>query len=200
MYIYESYKIMSKHKYSHDNFSVNFVLKGFTSMQIGVYFLILGYTFKSILDGFLIDNNAMGMLSPQIIEILFIALLFLLVLFSSLALYFSGKRTAKRFQYKLFNQTTKKAILKYFTGIIILFSSIITLNNLGFINGIVPAFLILYSLFLFIFKNKERKNLLVLSGLSLALGLLCFVIPSYWYSSISILGIAHITYGFVVSK
>jgi hypothetical protein len=48
-----------------------------------------------------------------------------------------------------------------------------------------------------IFKNKARKNILILVGLSLLLGIYCFVIPSYWYASFTILAIAHATYGVV---
>jgi hypothetical protein len=36
-----------------------------------------------------------------------------------------------------------------------------------------------------------------LGSLSLMLGVLCIVIPEYWYSALTILGIAHITYGIV---
>ena len=50
---------------------------------------------------------------------------------------------------------------------------------------------------LFTFKNKARKNLLILAGLNVFLALICLLIPSYWFASFSILGIAHITYGVV---
>ena len=91
----------------HNTFQINFCLKGFTSILIGAYFFIVGYLIKTILDGFLIDNNPMGTLSPEIIEALIIALVLLVFLFSSLALFFGGKRSAKKFQHKLWNRILK---------------------------------------------------------------------------------------------
>ena len=81
-----------------DNFQNNFSLKGFTSILIGAYFFIAGYLIKTILDGFLIDDNPFGMLSIEIIEVFIIVIAFFVFLFSSLALFFSGKRNAKKLQ------------------------------------------------------------------------------------------------------
>ena len=53
----------------HDTLESNFTLKGLTSILIGLYFFIAGSIINSIIEGFLIDDNPMGMLSPQIIEI-----------------------------------------------------------------------------------------------------------------------------------
>ena len=183
----------------HNTFEINFYLKGFTSILIGAYFFIAGYLIKTILENFLIDNNAMGMFSPEIIEVVVIAIVFFHFLFSTLALFFGGRRTAKRFDYKLWNTETKIAFRNYIFKVIVIFSVLIILMNLGFINYLTPVFLTLYGILLFLFKNKQRKNLLILSSLSILLAVVCFLIPSYWYSSISILGIAHITYGVVVS-
>ena len=82
----------------HDTFESNFSLKGFTSILIGLYFFIAGSLINSIVEGFLIDDNPMGMLSPQIVEIAILALLFFVFLFSTLALFFGGRRTAKKFE------------------------------------------------------------------------------------------------------
>ena len=183
----------------HNTFEINFSLKGFTSILIGAYFFIAGYLIKTVLENFLIDNNAMGMFSPEIIEVVVIAIVFFHFLFSTLALFFGGRRTAKRFDYKLWNTETKIAFRNYIFKVIVIFSVLIILMNLGFINYLTPVFLTLYGILLFLFKNKQRKNLLILSSLSILLAVVCFLIPSYWYSSISILGIAHITYGVVVS-
>lgn len=76
----------------------------------------------------------------------------------------------------------------------------IILMNQGFIDSLTPTFLIIYGALLFVLKSKERKNLLILSGLSVLLAMMCILIPTYWSSSISILGIAHITYGVVVKN
>ena len=182
----------------HDNFLVNFSLKGFASIQIGIYFLIAAFFIKSILEGFLIDDNPLGMLSAEIVEVLIISITILTLLFSSLALYFKGRRTAKKFQFKLFNKTTKTALITYLFSFTILLVILVIMMNLGYINNITPVFLIFYALILFLFKNKERKKLLLISGICLLLAVICFLIPTYWYSSLFILGIAHITYGVVV--
>ncbi|MFT5213655.1 MAG: hypothetical protein ACI9JT_001881 [Polaribacter sp.] len=188
---------MTNNKHLHDNFEVNFSLKGFTSILIGVYFFLLSYAYKYILESFLIDDNTLGMLSPQIIEIIFISLAAIFVLFSSLALFFSAKRITKSFKTLLWNGKTKVAFLKYLVGIIVIFAVLITLMSLGFIDFMTPTFLIMYAFFLLVFKNKARNNILILSGLSILLGIYCFIIPSYWYSSFTILAIAHATYGVV---
>lgn len=184
----------------HDNFQVNFSLKGFTSIQIGVYIFITSYLIKSILDGFIIDNNPLGMLSPQIVEIVIITLAVFTFLFSSFALYFKGRRSAKRFQFQLWNSTTKRAFIKYSISFLLLFLLLYFLMKQGYIDFITPAFLLIYGIILLLFKNKERKNLYIISGVSVLLAILCIVIPTYWYSALTILGIAHITYGVVVKN
>ena len=60
---------MSKKKDLHDNFSLNFVLRSFNSVQIGLYLLLGAYLLKSSLQNFIADENPMGMLSIEIIEI-----------------------------------------------------------------------------------------------------------------------------------
>ena len=89
---------MIRKTHLHDNFEVSFTLKGFSSILIGIYFFLLAYAYKYIIDSFLIDDHALGLLSPQIIEIVFISLAAVFILFSSLSLFFSGKRTAKNFK------------------------------------------------------------------------------------------------------
>jgi hypothetical protein len=183
-----------------DNFEINFSLKGFTSILIGAYIFTAGFLIKTILDGFLIDDNPLEMLSAEIIEVLIIAIAFFILLFSSLALFFSGKRNAKKLEYKLWNRRTKTAFQKYVLGAVILFTSLLLLLNLGFIDYLAPTFLGIYGVLLFLFKSNDRKNLLILSGVSILLAVMCFLIPSYWYSSLSILGIAHLAYGLVVKN
>lgn len=184
----------------HDNFEVNFSLKGFASIQIGIYLLVAAFLIKSILEGFLIDDNPLGMLSAELVEIFIITIALFTFLFSSLAIYFKGRRKAKKFQYKLMNKKTKAVFGKYLLSFIILFFILVFLTKQGFINYITPVFLIAYGLILFLLKNKERNKLLVISGICLLLACICFLIPNYWYSSIFILGIAHATYGIVVKK
>ena len=183
-----------------DNIKINFSLKGFTSILIGAYIFIAGYVMESLLKGFLTEDNPLTNLSPEILEILIIAITFMVFLFSSFTLFFSGKRNAKKLQYQLWNSNTKTAFKKYMLAFIIIFTSLILLMNLGLIDYLTPTFLLLYGILLFLFKNKERKNLMILSGLSVLLAVMCFLIPTYWASSISILGIAHVAYGVVVKE
>jgi len=177
--------------------SNHFVLKGLVSILIGIFIFGVAYLIKTILKEFLTDDSPLGMLSTEIIEIFIIFLIFCGVLFASLALFFSGKRSAKKKQYPLWNQKTKTAFRKYILFMIIAFGSLMLLFNLGFVEYLTPTFLIIYAFLLFTFKNKARKNLLILGGLNVFLALICFLIPSYWFASFSILGIAHITYGVV---
>ena len=184
----------------HDNFEVNFSLKGNASIQIGIYFLLAAYLIKLILDGFLVDDNPLGMFSPELIEYTILSIVFLTFLFSALALYFKGKRAAKKFHYTLWNSKTKKNFWLFILFFIVLFIVLYVLNSLGYINFITPTFLLLYGLFIFLNKLKKRKDLLILSAVCILLGILCIAIPSYWYSALFILGVAHIAYGVVVRK
>jgi hypothetical protein len=36
------------------------------------------------------------------------------------------------------------------------------------------------------------------AGIALLLAIMCFIIPSYWYSSILMIGVAHFVYGVAV--
>jgi len=97
---------MRKNTYLHDNNDVNLILKGFTSVLIGIYMIIGVYLIQTILTGFLIDDNPLGMLSAEIIELFCIGILFLVFLGTSVALIFGGRRIAKKFQYRLWNSKT----------------------------------------------------------------------------------------------
>lgn len=191
---------MSEFNNNHDNLSINFILKGFTGILIGVYFLVAAYSIKFILDGFLIDGNVMGIMSVEIIEILIITIVCFVFLLSSLTFFFKGKRVAKKFHCKLWNAKTKTTFWKYFIGNLLLFCLLLFLLNKGFVYYITPSFLIFYGFLLFILKNKKRKDVLILSLISILLGVLCILIPMYWYSSLCILGIAHISFGIVAKK
>lgn len=181
----------------HDNFQVNFSLKGFTSIQIGIYFLLLAYAIKNILNGFLVDDNPIGMLSAEILEILIISLVFFTFLFSSFALFFKGRRLAKKHHYKLWNGKTKTAFWKYLIGFLATFITLILVMKQGYIDLLTPVFLTLYAILLLFFKAKKNKNIYILIGVSLLLACYCYVIPTYWYASIFILGISHFTYGII---
>ena len=198
MYISISYKIMSKYKYLHDNSYVNLVLKGFTSIITG--FCIWGgaYLIKGVLNGFLIDDSPLGMLSLEIIEIFLLGILLFVFIFSNITIIIAGRKVAKKDRFKLWNTKTKNIAFKYLLILTLIFIILNLLINAGLINYLTPALLIQYGLLLYLLKNKGRKQILIISGLAVFLALICFLIPSYWYSSVSILGIAHIAYGVVV--
>ncbi len=190
---------MRKNTYLHDNNEVNLILKGFTSILIGFYLFCGAYLIKSILNGFLIDDHLTGMFSAEIIEFVALGILFLVFVFSSLAVVFAGKRVAKRHQFKLWNAKTKKTAFRYLFLIAFFASLLIILMRVGMIDLITPAFLVAYGLILYLLRDNYRKKRFFLSGLAIALGCLCFFIPGYWSSAISILGIAHVAYGIVVN-
>lgn len=182
------------------HFLSNFSLKGFTSIQIGIYFLLASYLIKTILEGFLIDDNPMGMLSAEILEYVIFGIIFLLFLFSSFALFFSAKRRAKKLQTPFWNSSSKNSFWKYLGSFIIVFIVLFFLKSQGFIDILTPVFLLFYGFILFLLPQKESKNSFIIPVICLLLAIICFLIPSYWYASISILGIAHITYGIVVKN
>lgn len=180
-----------------DNFKVNFSLQGFASVQIGIYFMLAGYLIKNILDGFLIDDNTMGMLSAEIIEVLLIFIAVLTFIFSSLAIYFKSRRRSKNLNDTLWNAKTKTGFWIYLLSFLAIFIISIFLMQQGFIDYIVPVFLILYAILIFVLKNKKDKSILIIASICLLLAALCFLIPTYWYSSLVILGLTHITFGIV---
>jgi hypothetical protein len=180
---------------TNDNLKVNLSLKGFSSIQVGLYFVIAAYLIEAILKGFLIDDNTMGMLSAEIIEIFVLVIAILTFLFSSFAIYFKSRRVSKKLGNPLWNPKTKTAIGIYIFSFMVIFSILIFLMNQGFIDYIVPVFLILYAIVIFILRDQEDKGSLLISGICLLLATLCFLIPTYWYSSLVILGLTHITFG-----
>jgi len=122
----------------------------------------------------------------------------LMFLFSSLALFFKGRRKAKKLQYNLWNTKTTINFWKYLVNFFLMFLLLIFLKNQGLIDYLTPTFLILYGLLLLLLRTENSKNLFILTGICALLAIICFVIPTYWYSSIYILGVAHITYGVVL--
>ena len=51
-----------------ENTTQNFILKGFNSIQIGLYILLASYVINDSILGFVAEENPMGMLSVEIIE------------------------------------------------------------------------------------------------------------------------------------
>lgn len=180
-----------------DNFQHNFSLKGYSSIQIGLYFLLAAFVIKKMLEGFLIDDHPMGMMSAEIIEILILVIVFVTLLLSSMALFLKGRRKAQKLQYKLWNKKTKASFWKFLICFLVIFIVLIFMTSKNHLDYLAPVFLVLYALSLLLLKIKKSKNLFVLAGISILLALICFLIPNYWYSSFFILGIAHVTYGIV---
>ncbi|MEO9571311.1 MAG: hypothetical protein ABJH82_05070 [Polaribacter sp.] len=171
-----------------DNLQNNFTLKNLTSILIGGLILAFSYFLKTTLDAILLDDSVNNVIFGFIIT---------LIVLSTLILFVDGKKTANKNKTTLWNTKTKLATKKYLICFAFILSILALLLNLEYLAYLTPTFLILYGVLLFLFKNNKRKNLLVLSGLCLLLATMCFLIPSYWYSSISIIGIAHIAYGVV---
>ncbi len=190
---------MDKLENSLSNISVNFVLKGFTSILIGVYILLGTYLLEEILIGFLTDGNPLNLIaSPQIIEILFFTVSSFVWLFSSLAFYYAGRRNAKKNHTQLWNSSTKKNSQKYIISVLLIFIVLGFFTNAGLIDFLTPIFLILYSFLVLLLRGSKHRNNLILIVIPLFLSLICFFIPSYWYNALTILGITHIAYGIVV--
>ncbi len=179
-----------------DNFQLNFSLKGFTSILIGAYLFITGYLIEAILN----STKSLKTLSPKATEIGIITIVFVFFLLATFTLFYLGKRNASQLQINLWNDKTRVAVKKYSGVIFVTFIALIVLKNQELTNYLAPTFFVLYGTLLFLFKHEERKNLLVLAGLSLLLAVVCFLIPTYWSSSLSILGIAHVAYGVVVKE
>ena len=141
---------------SKEHISENFALKGFTSIQIGLYFLLASYLIKIILEGFLIDDNPMGMMSAEILEYLIGSICVFLFVFSSFALFFSAKRRAKKQEIPLWNSSSKSIFWKYLASFLVLFIALIFLMNQGFIDVITPIFF--YFLWIHIVVNQSKKQ------------------------------------------
>lgn len=180
-----------------DTNSPNFIAKGFNSIQIGFYFLISAYLIKKTVTNFLVDDTLMMFMSVQIIEFLVISILCLLFLFSSFALFYSNRRSARKQGLKIWNKVSKKRFWIYLTHFIIGLSILILLNSNGLYNLIAPVGLLLYA-FLLIALSKFNKTFFLIAFVAVLLATMCFVFPSYWYSSIMLLGVAHFVYGILL--
>lgn len=173
--------------------SNHFALKGLTSILIGSYLLAGSFAIKYILDNYTSESLIFNVITPKNIHLSIFLIVILILVASILTVFISGKRSAKKLYLNLWSLETKKIAI----GIMLVLAVLIFLFSKGFVDLITPVFLILYGFLLFIFRSQERKKLLIIASICMFLGVICFFIPSYWYSSFSILAIAHITYGFV---
>ena len=181
------------------NSQLNFSLSGFTSIQIGIYILLAAYTIETLLLDFS-DTDTLGLSSEINLVIAIASITFLTLLFSFFALFFKGKRNAKKQNLQLWNQKSISSLWIILISFLSIYGVLFFAYTKDLADFITPTFLIFYGLLLFAFHKKERKNLLVISGICLLFSIICFMIPTYWYSSLVILGVAHITYGVVVKE
>lgn len=191
---------MSSKKKLKTNNSQNFILKGLNSVQIGLYFLLGAYILKSSLQGFISDGSLMGMMSIQIIEVLGLSVLLLVFLFSTLAVFYSSRRNSRRSGFKVWNANSKKHFWFYLILIILGIILLSILNGLGYTVFLAPAFLLYLGLILAFLNKKKQQPYYLLASISAFLSLLVFMIPSYWYSALLIVGVGFLAYGIVVRK
>lgn len=179
-----------------DTKSPNFVLKGFASVQVGVYFLVSAYLLKKMVENFLVDDTFMMFMSVQLIEYFAVGVLFFLFLFSSFALFYSSRRRARKVDKKIWNAASKKRfwiyLIHFIVGITIL---LLTYSN-GLYNLLGSVGLVLYA-FMLISLSGYNKAYYLFAGLSVLLAVMSFIIPTYWYSSMLLMGVAHFAYGIV---
>lgn len=191
---------MSKSKNLQTNDAQNFILKGLNSIQIGLYFLLSVYVLKSLLDAFLSDESFLAMMSIQIIENIGVSLAVFIFLFSALAVFFSSRRRTRKMGFKVWNSESKKHFWIYsiFTIIGIVILSFVKI--LGYTVYLAPLFLLFSGSLLALLNTKKEKPYYLLAGINVLLAVLVFIIPSYWYSAILIVGISFLAYGVVVKK
>ncbi len=119
------------------------------------------------------------------------------ILFSSLALFYSNRRSSRKRHVGIWNPASKKRFRIYLVYCIIGVLTLILLWTNGLHNVIAPAGFILYAILLIILSGSE-KNFYLFSGIAFLLAATCFMIPAYWYSSMLILGIVYVVYGIVM--
>lgn len=178
----------------------NFILKGFNSVQVGVYFLIAAFLLKSLLDGFLSDVSMLGMMSIEIIESVGLFLVIFLILFSGLAIFFSSRRQARKSGVRIWNKkSVKQLVFFYLLAIVSIFVMLFTKAN-GYSMYLGVFFLFFVGFILASLNTKKKKPLYLLAAISIGLAALSYFIPTYWYSSLLILGIAFVVYGIMIRK
>ena len=191
---------MSAKKASKSNTSQNLILRGFNSIQIGLYLLVFAFVLKSLLDGFLSDTSMLGMMSIQIIEGVGLVLTILFVVLSGFAVFFSNRRKLKKMETSLWNKASKKQALYYFGLSSILIAILVLLKTLGFSVSLGIAFLLSVGVALIALNLQQKKSLYLIAALAIGLAALSFIIPTYWYSSLLIVGASFIVYGIIVKK
>jgi hypothetical protein len=146
------------------------------------------------LDGYVLDGYVDNELSDSQIELFIQILVILTVLFSGITMYFFGFRQAKTSNQELWNTKSKQTALKFIVLFSVLLTLLFFLKSEGKIEFITPVFLFGFAVHHLLQSKLVTENLLI-PGLCVLLGIVCIVIPSYWYPSLLMLGIAFITLG-----
>ena len=191
---------MGKNRNLKHNSSQNFILKGLNSIQVGLYILLGSYLIKSSLQNFLSDDNPMMMMSIEIIEVICITIVVFVFFFSSFAIFFSNRRNARKSGFKVWNENSKKHFWIYFISMFIGIILLEVLYTMGFISYLATSFFLYFGLALLILNAKKKKPYYLISGICILLSLLVFLIPTYWYSALLIVGTSFLVYGITVRK
>ena len=158
------------------------------------------FLLKSLLDGFLSDTSMLGMMSIEIIENVGVALAVFTFVFSGVAVFFSNKRRLKKSGYRLWNKKTSRQLLFYLLGSIVAIALMIYLKSIGYSVYLGISFLLFVAGILIVQNTQKKKPLYLLAFVSLGLAALSYFIPSYWYSSLLIMGAAFIVYGIMIRE
>ncbi len=177
----------------------NFILKGFNSIQIGLYILMGIYVINASILGFIADSNPLGMLSIEIIESICMFMVVLVVFFSMFAVFFSSRRAARKAGVAVWNAASKKQFGLY-TIAVILGGFLLSLAKNAEVNYATPFFLGYLGLLMALFNSQRKKAYDLLVAICLLLALVVFIIPTYWYSSLLILGGSFFVYGIANRK
>ncbi len=190
---------MSNPNFSMNSDNQNFILKGFNSIFIGFYMIVGAFLMHSSIEGFIAENNPMGMLSIEIIETICFFIIILVLVFSMLAIFFSSRRMCRKNGIHLWNDVTKKYFLLFFLMAVGGLFLLLFVKNIE-VNYITPLFLGLLGLILAVQNTQRKKQLYFLTVIYLLLAVIVFIIPTYWYSSIFIVGGSFFVYGISVRK
>ena len=177
----------------------NFILKGFNSIQIGLYMILGVYVINAAILGFIADSNPLGMLSIEIIESICMFMVVLVAFFSMFAVFFSSRRAARKVGIAVWNATSKKQFGLY-TIAVILGIFLLSLAKNTAVNYATPFFLGYLGLVMALFNPQRKKPYDLLVAICLLLAVVVFVIPSYWYYSLLILGGSFFVYGIANRK
>ena len=142
----------------------------------------------------------LGMMSIEIIEVVGLALLLFVFAFSGSAVFFSNRRRLKKAGHGMWNKKTSRQLLFYILWSVLAILFMIYQKYGGYSMYLAISFLIFVGGALILLNTQRKKPLYLLAGISLALAAISYFIPSYWYSSLLIMGISFVVYGIMIKK